>query len=523
MKYLDIKAFALGVASREDEPTGTINITDNGIYDVVDYATANVEVEGTTPDLVDLTAIDNGTYTHPDHDGYDTVVVNVPKGITPTGTKSITSNGITDVTNYANADVNVPNSYSASDEGKVVDNGALVSQTSRNINSNGTVDTTTNNEVVVAVPNTYTQSDEGKVVSSGALVAQTSTTKNANGIYDTTLNNSVTVAVPQPTGNINITDMNQTNVAAYATAQVVDADLVAGNIKKDVNILGITGTFEGGITPTGTLNITENGDYDVTDKAQAHVAVPDVPADIDALSVNANGTYTASECDGFSPVTVNVPIPTPDLEDITITANGTYESTQHDGYGEVTVNVSGGTPDIGCIVTRDEQNKTVTYDIYGYGKSGNIPAEKIPPISLYFWDDYIGNGLTWHVYVNLHSNEIEVIPDNWMYGVTSNGWKVPHVTLPDSVKRINTNAFSNCQFSSFELPSSLEYIGALAFNECDGLQMLEFKSTPTTIHSLAFNGCSNLYDIYVPWSEGTVANAPWGAPSSCNIHYNWSE
>lgn len=49
-----------------------------------------------------------------------------------------------------------------------------------------------------------------------------------------------------PTGNINITDTNVTDVTQYATAQVVDADLVASNIKKDVNILGVVGTFEGG-------------------------------------------------------------------------------------------------------------------------------------------------------------------------------------------------------------------------------------------------------------------------------------
>ena len=48
-----------------------------------------------------------------------------------------------------------------------------------------------------------------------------------------------------PSGNINITDMQSTDVAAFATAQVVDADLIAGNIKKDVNRLGIVGTFEG--------------------------------------------------------------------------------------------------------------------------------------------------------------------------------------------------------------------------------------------------------------------------------------
>lgn len=59
----------------------------------------------------------------------------------------------------------------------------------------------------------------------------------------------VTVNVPQgitPSGNINITDTNVTDVTNYATATIVDADLVASNIKKDVNILGVVGTFEGG-------------------------------------------------------------------------------------------------------------------------------------------------------------------------------------------------------------------------------------------------------------------------------------
>ena len=101
-------------------------------------------------------------------------------------------------------------------------------------------------KVVANVPNTYASGDEGKVVSNGALVAQSSVTKTANGTYDTTLNDEVVVNVPQPTGNIDITSMAQTDVSGYATAQVVDADLVAGNIKKDINILGVTGTYEGG-------------------------------------------------------------------------------------------------------------------------------------------------------------------------------------------------------------------------------------------------------------------------------------
>lgn len=52
-----------------------------------------------------------------------------------------------------------------------------------------------------------------------------------------------------------------------------DADLIPNNVRKGVNIFGVTGTVEEGITPSGTQDITENGTYDVTKDATATVSV----------------------------------------------------------------------------------------------------------------------------------------------------------------------------------------------------------------------------------------------------------
>lgn len=93
-----------------------------------------------------LNIIANGTY---DVSEYTKVNVAVPS---PSGTVTITTNGEHDVKAYETADVNVPNTYTEADDGKVVDNGALVSQTARELTENGTFDTTLNNEVTVDVP-----------------------------------------------------------------------------------------------------------------------------------------------------------------------------------------------------------------------------------------------------------------------------------------------------------------------------------------------------------------------------------
>ena len=49
-----------------------------------------------------------------------------------------------------------------------------------------------------------------------------------------------------PTGKLSITGTAEVDCSAYAKAQVSSETLLAENIKKDVSILGVTGSYEGG-------------------------------------------------------------------------------------------------------------------------------------------------------------------------------------------------------------------------------------------------------------------------------------
>lgn len=170
----------------------------------------------------------------------DITVTDVTSGGGTLGTKTITANGTYNASSdgydgYSQVTTAVP--ASAVDQGMKV------------INSNGQHDVVGYAVAAVVVPNTYAAGDEGKVVSSGALVAQTAhadvTPTTSDQTIDTTLNNSIKV--------------------------IGDADLVAGNIKKDIEIFGVTGTYEGGgisdiydlLVPIGEITTSEQLMYNV--------------------------------------------------------------------------------------------------------------------------------------------------------------------------------------------------------------------------------------------------------------------
>lgn len=93
------------------------------------------------------------------------------------------------------------------------------------------------------------------------------------------------------------------------------------------------------------------------------------------------------------------------------------------------------------------------------------------------------------------------------------------LNLPDTVTSIGNSAFyALFEITEITLPANLETVGSQAFGVGRKLKKVTFKSTPT-VAANAFNDCAVLTDIYVPWAEGAVANAPWGA-TNATIHYN---
>ena len=96
------------------------------------------------------------------------------------------------------------------------------------------------------------------------------------------------------------------------------------------------------------------------------------------------------------------------------------------------------------------------------------------------------------------------------------------MSLPSGLTSIGNYAFFRCSgLTLTSLPSGITSIEDLAFYGCLGLASLTFEGKPKSISNLAFRGCTNLTTINVPWAQGAVKNAPWGARNA-TINYNYT-
>ena len=119
------------------------------------------------------------------------------------------------------------------------------------------------------------------------------------------------------------------DVTVNAVTNNIDVNIAAGNIKKGVSILGVTGTLEEGIAPTGTLEIKENGRHNVANYEFAEVSVKNTAKailgkwnveggyyfefDTNGIAKFGFGTQTSSGTYTVNDVTVSINIPDADM------------------------------------------------------------------------------------------------------------------------------------------------------------------------------------------------------------------
>ena len=265
-------------------PTGNIDITQVGVTDVTEYATATVSqsyyelftdyyfetVEGVRKfkvqaELDDRSGGGGFIYLSPYEAklGATTIFNAIGKGtsITPTESSStigmantptvlegvvtinaipsnyvgsgITQRSSSDLT-ASGATVSVPSGYYASNASKAVSSGSATPASSIS-GTSATVSTGTNTLTLTKTISNTPQVSAGYVSSGTAGNTNVSLTASVNTRSSSDLTAS-TLTVTAPSGYY----------ASNATKTLTDANLTAGNIKKNVTIFGVTGTLESG-------------------------------------------------------------------------------------------------------------------------------------------------------------------------------------------------------------------------------------------------------------------------------------
>lgn len=98
---------------------------------------------------------------------------------------------------------------------------------------------------------------------------------------------------------------------------------------------------------------------------------------------------------------------------------------------------------------------------------------------------------------------------------------IEHIQIPESVNVLHSRCFFGCiSLKNIVIPANVNQIDGEAFENCSSLTTVTFKGTPNVIQTDSFFG-AEVQTINVPWAEGEVSGAPWGARTA-TINYNYT-
>ena len=367
--------------------------------------------------------------------------------------------------------------------------------------------------VSVDVQTSFTQSDEGKVVSNGALVAQTPMSRDItqNGTYDTTLNNSVTVNVSgggaMPDRYLTVDQLNENNEpkkisiygapgdvfnwfstgsysTAYAFAKVEEIVL-----DEDFASFGQNYTFRY-FNNLKTINLPSQ----ITDiPAYTFQGCSSLVSGFDLTNIETIGQYAFDEC---SSLDINA-----DLSKVQTIPKYAFEDCEN----LTTVKIT-------------NQTTSIEYKAFYNCKkmNGDIDLSNVT---------YLGEASFYNC--NSIDKPLDVSNVSSIRSNTFDGCKkVPSITLKDNFVLSSSSAqrvFANCESLTSILqpatwPSNTVPMGT--YSGCINLEQSFDLTGATTIESEAFMNCKKMLNPTLGTISNLGSKAFFGCSSITEFHFN---
>ena len=248
----------------------------------------------------------------------------------------------------------------------------------------------------------------------------------------------------------------------------------------------------GGVNPSGTLDISENGVYNVYTYASASVDVhPSVSLSETYIS---NGSYNITGEFNGGVITVDVPAPQFVTETLNVSANGTYTPGQGvDGYSQVVVDVPQ------SVTGFTEKEITEGIKVVNLSNSASYVHPFVFEKDTYLKTVYLPNCTSVGSYAfkgctSLTQVSLPVcsyIGDQTFYNCMS----LTQISLP-VCSYIGEYGFGTCPLTQISLPMC-EYIGKNTFYYCTSLTQVSLPVC-SYIGGNAFYNCKSLTQISLP-------------------------